>query len=343
MKRHFGCAFLVLFTVSLPAVAAERVAGGVPAGAPAPAADPSADWAKRDLAERILRDLRDAMGKDLDARYRANLMRELLALPEAELERRAAGGQAGGQQGPHTKVLGSATNDLVYTPLAPCRIFDSRPGSGVQGHDSGPLPAGTPFAIDVAGGAAGSCGVPFPEAKAAVLNFIAVAPGGAGDLRAWPWDSSNPAPPNSSVINYSNVPGLNLANGLVVPICNTATATGGSCSHDLFLRTDVASTHVVIDVLGYLAPPAATPLACQRVSAPFSAAIGTQFNIGSGNCPTGTTLTGGGIELGTAWTSGDELLGTNPFATEWQCLGYNGGGNTWTGNCWAICCNVPGR
>jgi hypothetical protein len=339
MKRYLGCAFLASFTVVLPAMAAERVVGGIPAGAPAPAADPAADWAKRDLAERILRDLRDTMGKDLDARYRANLMRELLALPEAELEQRAAGGQ----QGPHTKVLGAATNDLVYTPLAPCRIFDSRPGSGAQGAGTGPLTAGSTVAIDVAGGLAASCGVPYPDARAAVLNFVAVAPGGAGDLRAWPWDSSNPAPPNSSVINYSNVPGLNIANGLVVPICNTATATGGTCTKDLFLRADVASTHMVIDVLGYLAPPAATALNCQRVSAPFSAAIGTQFNIGSGNCPAGTTLTGGGIELGTAWTSGDELLGTNPFGSEWQCLGYNGGGNTWTGNCWAVCCAVPGR
>lgn len=71
--------------------------------------------------------------------------------------------------------------------------------------------------------------------------------------------------------------------------------------------------------------------------------MGTQFNIGSPACDAGYTLTGGGIELGQAWTSGDELLGSNPFSNEWQCQGYNGGGNTWSGNCWALCCRVPGR
>jgi hypothetical protein len=336
VKKYIGCALLLFSASNLPLLAAGTVPGGPPAGEkPLSAAEVQA---KRDLAETIVRDLRRTFGKDLDPRYRANLMRDLLALPLAELERRAAA-----ERGPLTKALGDTTDDLVYTPMTPCRIFDSRSGSGLQGAGTGPLAAGAAVAIDVAGGAAASCGVPFPAAKAAVLNFIAVAPSGPGDLRAWPWDNTNPPPPNASVINFSNVAGLNIANGPVVPICNTSTATGGDCTHDLFLRPDVHSTHVVIDVLGYLAAPVATALDCQRVSSPFSAAIGTQFNVASGSCPAGYTLTGGGIELGTAWTSGDELLGTNPFSDAWQCLGYNGGGNTWSGNCWALCCRVPGR
>lgn len=72
-----------------------------------------------------------------------------------------------------------------------------------------------------------------------------------------------------------------IANGIVVPICNTSTATSGSCTKDLFLRMDVSAAHLVIDVTGYMAPPVATARDCERLSAPFSAAIGTQFNIGS--------------------------------------------------------------
>ena len=340
MKRQLLCAILLLSMTRLPLLAAGQIAGAPPAGEKAPAvADPTADFARHDLAEGILRNLRDTLGKDLDASARAAAMDRLLALSTDDLARLAAADKATLL----AKTLGSATSDLSYTPLQPCRIYDSRPGSGVQGAGTGPLHAGTPVAVDVAGGAASSCGVPFPFAKAAVLNFTVVAPAGAGDLRAWPWDNTNPAPPNAAIVNYANLPGLAIANGIVVPICNNATATSADCTHDLLLRADVSNAHLVIDVLGYMAPPAATALVCERLSAPFSAAIGTQFNIGSPACDTGYTLTGGGIELGTAWTSGDELLGSNPFSNEWQCIGYNGGGNTWTGNCWALCCKSAGR
>ncbi len=334
-------AILVLGACSLPALAGQKIVVAEPA-APAPAIESSAtDLAKRDLVEGILRDARQAAGKELDARFRAAAAEKLLALPAEELARIAREGE--GLKTVIAKSLGSSTSDLVYTALSPCRIYDTRTGSGVQGAGSGPLTPGATRSIDVSGGAA-ACGVPFPAAKSAVLNFTVVTPAGAGDLRAWPWDSSNPPAPSSSIVNYAAITGLNIANGLVVPICNTSTATSGSCNHDLFLRADSHATHLVIDVLGYFAAPVETPLSCEYLSAPFSAAVGTQFNIGSPSCDAGYTLTGGGIELGTAWTSGDELLGSNPFSgIEWQCIGYNGGGNTWTGNCWAVCCRVPGR
>ena len=321
------------------ALAANVVVGGPPPALQvAPTTDAASDLTRRDLAEQVLRALSEGWGKDPDPRYRAELMRDLLALPLNELERLASPAVLA-----RPETLGSPLNDLVYTPLTPCRIFDSRPGSGVQGAGTGPLAPGTPVSLDVAGGAAASCAVPFPAAKAAVLNIIAVSPAGAGNLRAWPWDLANPPPPNASVINYSNLPGLNIANGLLVPICNISTSTAGNCSDDLFLRADVSSTHVVIDVFGYLAAPVETALACTRVSTPFSVPVNAQLNAGSGTCPAGTTLTGGGIEYLVADVGGvgARLLGSNPFANVWQCAGYNGGSVAWTGNCWAICCTVP--
>ncbi len=334
---------LILGACALPVLAADGpVVGKAPAGQEAAAAaSPADDFAKKDLVEGMLRDAKQAAGKDFDAKFRAAASQNLLALPAEELARLA--GQGNGLNTIVTRTLGSATGDLVYTPMSPCRIFDSRTGSGVQGAGGGPLAANVTRAIDVAGGAAASCGVPFPVAKAVVLNFTVVTPAGAGDLRAWPWDNTSPAPPNASLVNFTAISGLNLANSVVVPICNSATATSGDCTHDLFLRADVHATHLVIDVLGYFGASVATALDCERLSAPFSAAIGTQFNVGSPSCDAGYTLTGGGIELGQGWTSGDELLGTNPFSNEWQCLGYNGGGNVWSGNCWALCCRVPGR
>ncbi|HEY3172309.1 MAG TPA: hypothetical protein VGK86_07000 [Thermoanaerobaculia bacterium] len=137
--------------------------------------------------------------------------------------------------------------DLQFTAVQPCRIYDTRPGSGVQGQGTGPIAAGQIRDIDVSHGAAPNCGIP-PQARAVVMNFIAVAPAGQGHLVAWPFGTSMP---NASILNYANVAGLNIANGVVQPVC------GPGCTHDLSLVPGVSATHVVIDVLGYFGPPGA--------------------------------------------------------------------------------------
>jgi hypothetical protein len=146
-------------------------------------------------------------------------------------------------------ALGSSLSDLVFVPLAPCRIIDTRLGSG------GPLAAGETRDFQVAGdtqfppqgGNEGGCDVPpgaaEPDAPAVVINFVAVGPAGPGNLVAWAWGQPMP---NASVINYSNVPGLNIANGVVVPIAGTNLVPA-----DLHIRAGSAGTHVVADVTGY--------------------------------------------------------------------------------------------
>ena len=147
------------------------------------------------------------------------------------------------------KALGDADSELLFVPVAPCRIFDTRLMSGgflAAGQVRNFLVAGT-NAFLAQGGTGGGCGIPDgatePVAPAVVINFIAVGPAGPGNLRAW--EFGQPAP-NASVINYSNVPGLNIANGVVVPIEGTA-----SQAWDLSIQADVSGTHVVADVTGY--------------------------------------------------------------------------------------------
>jgi hypothetical protein len=138
---------------------------------------------------------------------------------------------------------------LVYTPLNPCRIVDTRLSA------AGALTPGNPRTFNVVGstadfpaqgGTSGGCGIPGfivgPVARAVVFNFVAVAPQGAGNLRAWPSDQ---APPNASVLNYAQVAGLNIANGLIVPLRQD------SEGNDITVRADVSGTHVVVDVVGY--------------------------------------------------------------------------------------------
>src|SRR5207253_10656336 len=80
---------------------------------------------------------------------------------------------------------------------------------------------------------------------AAMLNFVAVSPSGAGDLRAWPYGQAVPV---ASIVNYAAVAGLNLANGAVVTLCNPATTT---CTFDVSVEADVSGTDLVVDVMGF--------------------------------------------------------------------------------------------
>jgi hypothetical protein len=146
-----------------------------------------------------------------------------------------------------TRAQSASLKDLVFTAVQPCRIYDTRAGSGVQGAGTGPIPAAQTRNIDVSHGAAPSCGIS-TQARAVVMNIVAVSPTGPGHLVAWPFGTP---PPSASVLNYSNVPGLNIANGIVQPIC------GPNCTHEFSLVPGVSATHVVIDVMGYFAPPGA--------------------------------------------------------------------------------------
>ena len=152
-----------------------------------------------------------------------------------------------------TRELGAQLGSTaVYTAIPPCRIVDTR-----FAPSGAPLAANVTRAIHVVGsaslagqgGSASGCGIPgygglptpsHPRVQAVMMNFIAVAPAGAGHLLAWASD----APPNASVLNYRA--GITIANGVVVPLDQDATPGA-----DLLVRAEVAATHLVIDVLGY--------------------------------------------------------------------------------------------
>jgi len=127
----------------------------------------------------------------------------------------------------------NANVDLLFTPLSPCRVCDTRFGS----IDAGGCAKGTLFG----GGTrdvtiAGLCGVP-SGADAVSINITAVPafPGSPGDLRVAP----NPpgAPPISSIVNYQFE---NTANAADVPI-----GTG------VRVFADGSAADFVVDVFGY--------------------------------------------------------------------------------------------
>jgi hypothetical protein len=143
----------------------------------------------------------------------------------------------------------SSSSRLSYVKVAPCRIIDTRLAGGS-------LAPAAPRAFRVTGidftgqgGAAAGCNVPFGPAAAALINFVAVNPVGAGNLRAWSYEDPIPT---ASILNYTS--GFNIANAVVVPICGLPI---GSCPSDFRVQADVSGAHLVADVLGYFikAPP----------------------------------------------------------------------------------------
>lgn len=141
----------------------------------------------------------------------------------------------------------NALVDAVFTPITPCRIINTT----VSG---GPIAAGSTRNFVVAGttgfaaqgGSASGCGIPRGPAVAAVINYVAVNPTGAGDLRVTPFGTPIPL---ASVINYAAVPGLNVANGVATKLCSP----GASCGFDITIQGDSSTTGLVADVMGYYA------------------------------------------------------------------------------------------
>jgi hypothetical protein len=160
--------------------------------------------------------------------------------------------------------IGDSEDNLVYNPVTPCRIIDTRIVGGAIGAGGIRSFVATGLSFIGQGGVVGGCGIPFGPATAVVINFVAVSPSGAGDLRVWPFGQGAPL---ASIINY--VPGANVANGVPIAICNPAVF---GCGEDITVQSDAASVQIVADVQGFFSRPSA-PVS-QNLAAVVTAAGG---------------------------------------------------------------------
>ena len=210
------------------------------------AGEPTAGRAERArLAESLLSRAEALAGRAFDARFRAAAHGALSELSGEELESREANLATAGL-GP--LAIGDSAAQLVYTPVTPCRLVDTRVAGGNLGAGTIREFRVTGGDLSPQGGNAAGCGIPAGPATSAIVNFVAVNPTGAGNLRAWAYSSPPVAPPAASILNYATVSALNIANGIAVPICNPAQTT---CTWDLRVQADVNATHLVADVVGY--------------------------------------------------------------------------------------------
>ena len=126
------------------------------------------------------------------------------------------------------------TTQLAFYPLTPCRVLDTRNGTGPLGGPSMTADQQRDFPVQ-----SSTCGVP-PTALAYSMNFTVVPQDTLGYLTVWPSGGTKP------VVSTLNAPtGAVTANAAIVPA-----GTGGDIS--VFV-TD--NTDLVADINGYFAPP----------------------------------------------------------------------------------------
>jgi len=142
-------------------------------------------------------------------------------------------------------AIGDLGRDLVYTPVVPCRIFDTR-----NDGDGGVAPAvgarqdyyvyGSGGLIAPQGGNASGCASPGGEPSAIAANFTVI-PFAKGNIVAWPFGS---AQPTASLVNYNTPADFNVANAAII-------ATGFGLARDLSVVSNFGQSHYIGDVLGY--------------------------------------------------------------------------------------------
>ena len=242
--------------------------------------------------------------------------------------------------------LGDSFRDLVYTPVTPCRVVDTR-------NISNPLVAGVTRTFDVdnptsfsfQGGFNGPCGIPFGAAAAVAMNLTVTAPTAGGFLTAFGLG----APPFASILNFGA--GETIANSSIVPV-----VPGPGNDFSLFLGSAPGATvHAIVDVLGFFAAPLTTALYNNVVVTTTNVAGGLgSFSVRSPACPAGWRLTGGGGLVDQF--SGNPLIGSRPVAgtsngvvsgvnvaDRWLCQGNTLGNIAVDIDCFAVCGRVPGR
>lgn len=229
------------------------------------------------------------------------------------------------------KALGSAAADLVYTPLAPCRIIDTRVAGGTVAAGAtrdfnAVVGAGGNFTSQ--GGSATDCGIVAAGQAAVVINLVAVTPSTAGYATAYPFGTTQPL---ASSINYTA--GAVVNNSVVVKLPTPLT------TKDFTIFT-FGTSHFVADVVGYFAPPVATALQCQSVDGALRTLTAGEYALLSTvNCPSGYTAVSTSITASQDVVMADSYISSGSvqiFAKNVSTLSQQAIPK-------ALCCRVPGR
>jgi hypothetical protein len=233
-------------------------------------------------------------------------------------------------------ALGATTSQLVFTPIPPCRIADTR-GSGAR---TGILSPGTPRTFDLTtdafgkgqGGSTSCTGLPSFSDYAWSVNITLTGYSTTGYLQVYPYSGSVPA---TSIANF----------GPALPaIANSSTLTGCyGCSDDINVVAS-AATHVILDVYGYFEVPTGFATGVDTITemagTTATIAAGTYSSVTGGSCPAGTTVIGGAQTNSSS--SGNTILTSdhNFSGTSWYEYVKNTGSSAATVTVYSICQDI---
>jgi hypothetical protein len=224
--------------------------------------------------------------------------------------------------------FGDLNQDLVYTPVAPCRILDTRStaAGAIAANATRNFVAFGVSNYTSQGGSATNCGVNPLAATAVAINLTAVTPTAAGYATAYPFGTAQPV---AASVNYAA--GAIVNNALIVQTPNPI------ASFDFTLYT-FASSHYVADIVGYFAPPNATALQCQDTANTTVAGIaaGGTANAVAPACAAGYTQTATNCET-SSW------LMPIVFSHAGTCSARNNDTSPEDLRASRTCCRVPGR
>jgi hypothetical protein len=290
----------------------------------------------------------------LTAALRKASAENLLAASQAQTYEEALAAVRGRWQGPSViplepgqaipNTLGSTAGDLVFTPITPCRIFDTRAATGLFAGKVGPggtWPGGNWFSVNLAsftaqGGAASCPGMPTTfDPSAVALNLTSTGQTGVGNLRLVECGGGTPP---VSLLNYT--PGVNLANAAVIRSAIGCTLGPGG-SNDMFVFSTASASDVVVDLMGYFAPPVATALdQTFPTSALVSVPAGAGGTASSPDCPAGYSVTGGSCIV---FSFSMHTVTTRRELNHWFCSTQNQSAAAVNLQVEATCSRIPGR
>ena len=223
-------------------------------------------------------------------------------------------------------LIGATTNDLVYTPITPCRIADTRNtlAGAIAANTSRNFGAWGYSSFSSFGGSSTNCGTQSEHPSAVVVNVTAVAPAAAGYGTAYAGDLASP--PLVATVNYK---AGDVMNNLAVVNINPGT------SPDFKIYT-YAQAHYTVDIVGFYDNPHATPIDCVDVVG-VTASIAAN-STGFANAATcAASYERVSIQCqSSAWDS--NLVSINPAS-----CAYRTGASAATANAISHCCRIPGR
>lgn len=224
--------------------------------------------------------------------------------------------------------LGDLGADMVYTPVAPCRIVDTRstPAGAIAAASTRSFVGAGALSYASQGGSATNCGLSQVSPGAIAINVTAVTPSGGGFATVFPFSAAQPA---TASLNYTA--GAVVNNTVITKVPDPVG------SFDFTVYT-FAQSHFVIDIVGYFDSPEATPIACVNSSTTdlVLAAGATGSSQAAATCPAGY----GSAALTCESTSFDMPLVMQSGDT---CSARNNGGSPATLKAGWRCCRVPGR